>query len=236
LHEYPSYNAASTTSALPTLFSKAYASAGQLDSVIRRLPLPEPAWITEYNLEPKHPPSANPAQLTYAHALFAAEMTLLMPRIRDLHRVNFFAAFGPGPGYAYDPGTGSHDGTVLSPSGLAMQWIDQAARCATSTAPIRFPHGPALTPGGSPALLGQSFGTNGSSPREVLINLGDQAVNVRAGAVIPVASSYVQMTGDPIAPASAASQLTTGDGVVSNTIALAPYSITQVGGPAPERC
>jgi hypothetical protein len=235
LHKYPGYNAALTASGLPALFSEAYASVTQLDSVIAKLPVPEPAWITEYNLEPKHPNSPNPAQDTYAHALFAAEMALLMPRVRDSHRVDFWAAFGPGPGYAYDAGTGSGDGTVLSPSGLAIQWIDQAARCATSTAPIRFDDAPRLVPGGRSAVLGQLFGSDGGR-RAVLINLSGEAIKIRAGAVMPIGAPYAQMTGNPVAPTGAASQLATSDGVVTDTTVLAPYSITRIGGSAAQRC
>jgi hypothetical protein len=69
----------------------------------------------------------------------------------------------------------------------------------------------------------------------VLVNVGAQAVMVRAGGAITAGVSYQQAAGDPITPTRAASQVTMSSGTVGPPINLPAYSITRVAptGPLP---
>jgi hypothetical protein len=223
--EYPSYGQALTTTGLPALFAEPYASTEEVDSALAKLPVHEPAWIAEYNMLLKHPPNSNPAQLTYAHGLFVAEMELLALRVRGSEHVDFWTAFGGKADSAYDGGNGLGPGAVLSPAGLAIEWVDQAAHSAVATAEIDFTNAPTLAAGGPPALVGQAFFSN-TGQQDVLLNLTGQPVTVRAGAAIPVGSGYRQVTGDPTQPLSDASRLPLASGIVGKTITLPAYSIT----------
>jgi hypothetical protein len=230
LHKYPGYRKSLQTTGLPALFAQPYAAVKDLNSVLGRLPVPEPAWVTEYNIEPKGESTGNPAELTYAHALFVAELELLAPRIHGSRHVDFWTAFGAKALAAYDGGTtpGSSDGTVLSPAGLAVQWVDLAAHAAVATAQIAFSHPPTLGVNGPPALLGRAFFSS-RGERDVLLNLSSTPVTVRAGRAVAVGKPYHQATGNPTEAVSAASQLPISSGTVGRTITLPPDSITLIG-------
>lgn len=228
LHEYPQYTQALMPDGLRTLFAEPYAGEQDIKSVISKLPVAEPAWIDEYNLKLKYPAGGqNPAQRTYAQGLFVAEMELLTSRVGDSRLLDFWSAFGGQSDYAYF-------GTTLTPSGLALEWINGAAHCATRSAELTFKGGP--TEGSSEAaLIGQAFSSR-TTQREVIVNLGASSVLLRGAAAIPSGAAYRQVTGDPARQTDAASQLTTSAGRVGNTISIPKYSITVIGPKAQLRC
>jgi hypothetical protein len=181
-----------------------------------------PVWITEYSLS-LHWSQGNPAQRTYANALFESEAALLLARtVPDSALVNYWSSFGPENNYAE---TGTNP-TTQTPVGLAMAWVGKAAQGAASETPIEFAGAPTLGSGGDPAVLGTSFGTGHG---ELLINLTKQAVTVAPGKAIPAGASYQQVTGDPTAEVSDASTLTSRHGTVGTSLSLAPYSMTLIG-------
>jgi hypothetical protein len=223
LHDHPKYDQSLTTSGLPSLFTEPYTSAANLENVSGTLH-GAPVWITEYSLSEQFT-QGNPAQRTYANALFESEAALLLPQtVRAATLVDYWSSFGGALNYA-DTGTNP---TVLTPVGLAMTWLDQAAHAATSVAPIVFSGGPTLGTSGEPALVGDSFsGANGRA--ELLVNLSSEAVRIPSGAAIASGAGYRQATGDPTEQVSAASRLTTSRGTVTQAITLAPYSLALVG-------
>lgn len=232
LHEYPSYDKALTTAGLPALFSEPYAGVQDIDTALSEFPVARPAWITEYNLRPAHPHNSNPPQATYAQALFAAEMDLLAPDARGADRSDYWTSFGAGVDNAYGGGGPTPS---LTPSGLALKWVNEPARGAKTSARIDFTGGPTLGRGGEPALVGRVYAT-GTTHTEVLLNLSGHGVAVQGGSAIPARQLYRQGIGDPIAPMSTASHITCKSGTTGKTITLPAYSITQAGAPAKAGC
>lgn len=221
-HEYPKYDLALTNSRLPALFELPYSHAASLKSVASRVKLP--AWITEYNLDFKTPATdKHPAELTYARALFVAEMDLLSPRVSYSTRADMYSSFQRGPGYAYD-------GTTLTPTGVATEYVDRAAVCSRKTAAISFPNGPTLGSSGYAGLMGQAF-FDRKTQRDVLLNLTSKRVTLPSGAAIPDGLPYKEVSGAPVKDTTAASALRSSSGTVNGRLALAPYSITLVGAP-----
>jgi len=225
LHEYPASDTALTAAGLPALFTEPYTGVLNIDTALANLPVSLPAWITEYNLRPKHAKNSNPAQATYAQALFAAEMDLLAREAGGADRIDYWTSFGPAVDNVFG---GSGATPSLSPSGLALTWVNQAAACATTTTRIEFAGGPALGSGGKPALVGRVYST-ATVQREMLLNLSGQAVVVQGGSAIPAGQDYRQGTGDPIAPISTASQIHVNTGITGKNIRLPAYSITEAG-------
>ena len=231
LHVYPFDNTALTTSALPGLFSEPYTSLTSISSAVGRLPVARPTWLTEYNLRPKHTPNSNPAQTSYAQALFAAEMSLLLTEhVPSAQLIDFWAAFGSNASYSY---AGRASDPPLTPGGLAQQLVDEAGHGATLTRPIIFTGAPALEAGGRAALIGQSF-TASPARREVLVNLSPQALTIKTGTAIPAGQAYEQVTysGSPAAQVAAASALTINHGTTGSSLSMPAYSIILVNPPA----
>jgi hypothetical protein len=219
LHDHPAYDQSLTVSGLPDLFTEAYTSAASISQVTREFP-GTPAWITEYGLS-LHSTASNPAQLTYANALFEAEAAMLLAqKVSDATLVDYWAGFGPGLNYAYTS-------SGLTPAGLAMTWLDEAARGARTGTQITFPGGPALAPGGDPALVGESFSGTGTRG-EMLINLSGSPVTIAAGTAIPAGAPYRQATGQPTSQIATAAQLTITSGTIGRSLVLAPYSMTVI--------
>ena len=223
LHDHPRFQQSLTVDGLPTLFTEPYTSAAHLQNVSGTLS-GLPVWITEYSLSEGFS-LGNPAQRTYANALFEDEAAVLLTQtVKTATLIDYWSSFGPNLNYAYS-GTNP---TQLTPVGLAMKWLDQAAGGAGSVAPIVFSGGPTLGTSGDSALVGDSFPSS-AGRHELLVNLSGRAVAVASGAAIPSGATYQQVTGDPIAQIPAASQLTPSSGTVGQTITLAPYSLTRVG-------
>jgi hypothetical protein len=228
LHVYPSDNQALTTSGLPALFTEPYSELGTINGVVGRLPVSRPVWLTEYNLRPKHTANSNPAQTSYAQALFVTEMDLLLAEHVPAARfIDFWSAFGGNASYSY---AGSPSDPALTPGGLALELVDAAAHSATLTRPILFSGAPDLAPGGSPALIGQSF-TAGQARHEVLVNLSSQALSMATGAAIPAGRPCEQVTypGSPAAQVAAASALTVAHSTTGKSLSVPAYSIVVVG-------
>ncbi len=224
LHVYPSYNKALTTSGLAALFTEPYTELTDIGSVAGSLPFARPLWLTEYNLRPKHTANANPAQMSYAQALFVTEMDLLLAEhVTAAQFVDLWSAFGPNASYAY---AGSAASPALTPGGLALSLVDQAARGATSTRPIDFTGTPVLGSGGPPALIGQRF-VSGSVRPEVLVNLSSQTVTINTGGAIPAGKAYEQVTysGSPVAQVGTASALTVQHLTTGGSLSVPAYSI-----------
>jgi hypothetical protein len=222
LHDHPEYNQSLTISGLPALFTEPYTSAANLDDATKQPDLAGmPVWITEYSLS-LHWTQGTPAQRTYANALFESTAALLLARtVPTVALVDYWSAFGPENSYA-ETGT---DPTTQTPVGLAMAWLDQAARGATSETPIDFAGVPTLGGSGDPAVLGTSFGTGHGT---LLINLAGRTVTVAPGSTIRPGSSYQQVIGDPTAEISDGSTLRSSHGTVGTSLALGPYSMTLI--------
>lgn len=220
LHIHPEYNKSLTTSGLPTLFTLPYTSAVDVAAATKEFP-GTPAWITEYGLS-LHWNKGNPAQLTYANALFESEAAILLAQtVHAATLVDYWSAFGPALNYAY---TGKGRTAV----GLAMTWLDQAARDARTEAPLVFSNGPMLGATGDSALVGEVF-MHGSKRKELLVNLSGGPVTLPSGLAIQAGAPYQQVTGKPTERVTTAGQLATTHGTVGRSVTLAPYSITLVG-------
>lgn len=220
LHDHPQYNMSLTSSGLPALFAEAYSSAANLRKVTGEFP-GTPAWVTEYGLS-LHYTKGNPAQRTYANALFEDEAAVLLAQtVGDATLTNYWAAFGPDLSYAYTS-------NGLTPVGLAMTWLDEAARGARTAAPVVFSGGPALGSSGDSALVGESFADAGTR-REILINLSSGPVTIGTSPAVPAGARSRQVTGQPTEQITTASQLTVTSGTIAHSLTLAPYSITLVG-------
>ena len=228
LHEYEPAKTALTRAGLPALFDEPYTGVREIDTALSQLPVARPAWITEYNLSPAHPANSNPAERTFAQALFAAEMDLLAPTAGGAQLIDYWTSFGTGADNAY-----GGSGPALTPSGLALEWVDQAAACATASSQITFAGGPALPGGAEPALIGRVYSNGTPAQHEVLLNLSAQGAVVHSGSAVPAGQPYRQGAGAPIAPMSTAGQMSVTTGTTGRTVTLPPYSITQLGlGPA----
>jgi hypothetical protein len=135
-HDHPQYNESLTASGLPALFTLPYTSAANLAKVSKAFGR-TPTWITEYGLSLSFS-TGNPAQYTYANALWETEAAMLIAQdVHDATLVNYWAAFGSAVSYA-------HTASGLTPDGLAMTWLDQAARGARSETPLVFANAPRL--------------------------------------------------------------------------------------------
>jgi len=219
LHDHPKFDQSLTSAGLPALFGIPYQSADTVASATRDFP-GIPAWITEYGLS-LHWTKGNAPQLTYANALFEDEAAILLAaKVSDATLVNYWAAFGQAVNYAYTP-------AGLTPVGLAMQWLDQAARGARSFAPVVFGTGPTVGSGDS-ALVGAVF--SGPWSRHVLlVNLSGQSVTIAAGGAVTRGSGYRQVSGDPVRQIRTVSGLRILSGTVGESLILRPYSITAIG-------
>lgn len=223
LHDHPRYDGSLAADGLPELFTEPYTSTarvrtatGTLDGV--------PAWITEYGLS-MHWTKGNPAQRTYANALFESESAMLLAQHVDgADLLDYWAAFGSGVNYDYS----GADPTRLTPVGLAMTWLDDAARGATTMAPITFAGGPTLGTGHDSAVVGESF-SGRAAHREMLVDLGGRPVTLPGGAAVPSGARYQQATGNPVQQVPAASSLHIARGTIGSHLVLAPYSMTEVG-------
>jgi len=227
LHVYPSYSQALTPGGLPGLFSEPYQMMQQISSVTGALPPRLPTWLTEYNLLPKHAPNSNPAQTSYAQALFVTEMDLLLVhRVPSAQLIQLWAAFGGDASYAY---TGKPGNPQLTPGGLALTWVDKAAQGATASRPIVFTSAPVL-PGGFPALIGQIF-TSAAGSSRILVNLSPSAVPVKAGTAIPAGAPYEQITfaGSPARQVATASKLTISHNKAGMVLTVPAHSIIKIG-------
>ena len=226
LHVYPTYNQALTPGGLPGLFSEPYKEMQEISSVTGAMPVRLPTWLTEYNLLPKHAANSNPAQTSYAQALFVTEMGLLLVHhVPSAQLIQLWAAFGGDASYAY---TGKAGSPQLTPGGLALTWVDTAAQGATASRPIVFTGAPAL-PGG-PALIGQDF-TSAAGSARILVNLGSLAVSVKAGPAIPSGAAYEQITfaGTPAQQVTTASKLTVSHKKAGTVLTVPAYSIIKIG-------
>jgi hypothetical protein len=224
LHVYPPYEKALTTAGLPGLFTEPYAELATISGVLGSLPIARPVWLTEYNLGPNFTANSNPAQTSYAQALFVTEMDLLLAEhVTAARFVDFFEGFCSDGSCAY---AGKESKPSLTPGGLALELVDQAAHGATRTRPIVFSQTPTLGSGGSPALIGQRFST-GTVNREMLVNLSAQAVTIKTGAAIPSGEAYDQVTfaGGPVAQVGTASALTVQHRTTGSTLTVPAYSI-----------
>jgi hypothetical protein len=227
LHVYPSYDEALTTSGLPGLFTEPYSELTTINGVVGGLSVSRPVWLTEYNLRPKHTANSNPAQTSYAQALFVAEMDLLLAEhVPSAQFIELWSAFGGDASYTY---AGNPSDPPQTPGGLTLQLVDEAAHGATLTTPIVFAGAPTLTPGGSPALIGQSF-TSGKTIRDVLVNLSPQSLTIETGAAIATDEAYEQLTysGSPVAQVSKASALTVQNKTTGSTLTMPAYSFIVV--------
>jgi len=220
LHDHPEFNQTLTAAGLPALFAIPYSSAENVATATRQFP-GTPAWITEYGLS-LHFGGANAPQLTYANALFESEAAILLAQqVSAATLINYWSAFGPSLNYAYTA-------SGLTPAGLAMQWLDQAARGATREAPVVFSGGPVLGATGDPALVGESFRSGFAGGQStMLINLSGSTVTIGAAAF---GGGYRQVSGDPTREIGTASGLSTTSGYADRTITLAPYSMTVIKG------
>lgn len=224
LHDHPKFADSLTEAELPGLFAQAYSSARNVDEAAGKL-AGIPTWITEYSLS-EQPTPADPAQRTYANALFEpAAAILLTQSVPDATLLDYWSSFGPNLNYT-DTGTNP---TVLTPMGLAMSWLDQAAHQAVKAVPIVFSGGPTLGSTGDSALVGESFITANGVASDLLVNLSGQAVTVPTGSAVPSRRHYRQANGDPVKQIPAATDLTTTSGTVGASITLAPYSLTVIG-------
>jgi len=225
LHDHPTFDASLTTGRLPALFTEAYTSAANISRASKEL-RGAPAWITEYGLSLRST-AANPAQLTYANALFeGAAAVLLAQQVSDAKLVNFWAAYSPNDPSAYTT-------SGLTPDGLAMSWLDDAAYGARTATRITFPGGPVLATSGDPALVGESF--SGGTRGALLVNFSGSPVTVAAGNAIPTGARYCQATGNPVSQIPVAGKLTFAHGTTGRALTLPRYSITVVGGVSPCR-
>lgn len=222
LHLKPSWNGPVTTSLLPGMFGEPYQAVQQANAVMAALPGQEPAWLTEYNLAPDV--ATNAGQQVFAHTLFVAELELLVQRVTRATLTDYWTALSTSPNAAFIPAS---DGEPqLTPAGLAMQWVASAAANATASAPIRFGGGPLLSSHGPSALVGCRFSGGGA----VVVNLSPRTVLAPAGAAIASGSGFQQVSGDPTALVSYASQLTVTTGTVGDMVSLPPYSLTLLDG------
>jgi hypothetical protein len=227
LHVYPGLNKALTTSELPGLFTEPYSELTGISNVIGKLPVSRPVWITEYNLRPKHTPNSNPAQTSYAEPLFVTEMDLLLVgHVTSARFVDLWSAFGTNASYSY---AGSASSPQQTPGGLALELVDRASHGATLSRPIDFTGAPALTAGGSPALIGQSF-TSAAARREVLVNLSPHTLTIKTGPAIAAGKAYDQVTysGSPVSQVATASALTVKHLTTGSSISMPAYSIIVV--------
>jgi hypothetical protein len=221
LHDHPEYPRGLTTAGLPSLFELAYSSASNVTSVSRRLGH-VPVWITEYGLSLKAD-TGRPAQLTYANALFESAAAILLEQdVSDATLIDYWSSFGPAVNYAYTK-------NGLTPAGMAMQWLDEAAQGAQAAVPVEFSGGPVIGSSSDSALVGDVFLAD-RRQRAILLNLGGSAVSIAAGRVIPPGAHYQQATGNPLGETGTAGGLTTTNGTVGRSLTLAPYSMTVVSG------
>ena len=230
LHVYPTDDKTLTASGLPGLFTEPYTELAKISAVIGQLPASPKVWLTEYNLLPMHTPNGNPAQTSYAQALFVAEMNLLLAQhVPSAQFADLWAAFGGNASYAY---AGHPADPPQTPGGLALQLVDDASHGATQTRPMNFTGAPALTAGGAPGLIGQSF-TSATARREVLINLTGQVLTIKTGSAIPAGRRYelVSFSGSPVAQVSQASALTVKHETTGSSITVPAYSIILVNPP-----
>ena len=222
LHIKPESTTAVTAAGLNAYFSGPSATVQRTNSVVAALTNPEPTWLTEYNLRPDS--ASNPGQQVYAHALFVAELELLVQGINGSALVDYWTSFQDSLNGAYVP-LAAVGPPTLTPAGLALAWIGSAAAGTVASRPIAFDGGPTLGTGGSPALVGYRF----SNDRDVIVNLSPDTVTVPAGTAIPFGDAYQQVTGNPVQSVSYASQLSLSNGTVGDTLTLPPYSLTRVG-------
>jgi hypothetical protein len=220
LHTKPWWLGPLVPSELRKLFGEPSLVAQQANATIAALPYPLPAWITEYNLWPET--ATNPVHNTFAQALLVAEDSLMMRTVPDATLLDYWRSFSGSRNSAYVP---SSIGTpALTPAGLALEWIGTAATGATTSAPITF-SSPALRGHGPSALIGYQF----SGGRDVIVNVSPLPLVAPAGAAIPSGVPYQQVSADPVAKVTYASDLRVTDGTVRGTLTLPPYSLTLVG-------
>jgi hypothetical protein len=182
LHEYLRADQALTASGVPALLAEPATGVKEVRAAVAALPVRLPVWITEYSLRPGHTPNANPARLTYSHARFTAGMDLLAPRVTDTCLVECWSSFHTLATAAY---AGSGSAPVLSPAGVVLRWVDEAAAGAGAAAAVEIPSAP-LGSGGPPSVVGKAFSRTGPSPeaahaagsaqRSVIVNPGSSAV------------------------------------------------------------
>jgi hypothetical protein len=153
--------------------------------------------------------------------LIVVEMDLLLAsHVPTAQFVDFWSSFGANASNTY---AGAAASPVLTPAGLALSLVDQAARTGTRSQPIVFSGAPTVGQGGQPALIGERF----SAAAEVLVNLSSKTLTIKAGAAIPARARYERITyrHSPIAQVPTASDLTTKHGTTGTTVRMAPYSI-----------
>jgi hypothetical protein len=223
IHVKPEWMAPVTANDIQDLFTEPYAVLGRANAVIAGLPVQAPVWVTEYNLRPDS--ASNPGQQVYAHALLVAELALLVQALSSSTLVNYWTSLQASLNGAYVSSAVLSSPPALTPAGLALAWVGGAAAGASYSYPIVFARGPTLGPGGPPALVGYRF----SNGNDVLVNLSSQPVTLPAGIVIPSGAAYRQVTDDPTASVSYASQLPLSSGTVGGMLTLPRYSLTLVG-------
>jgi hypothetical protein len=235
VHSHPRFATPLTLSNLPQFFDLAYTSvngvstavANSLAASLSGVQTPR-EWLTEIGFSL----NAGGNQKTFADVLAnSVQALLLATAMPDTTQAEFWSSFGAEVPYAYlaTPSSPNQQTTVtLTPDGRVMTWVDQAAQGATAMTPITFSGGPVLSGTSNPALVGASF-TKGTSPAQILVNLGGQARTVPVGTVVPAGRPYQQLsTSDPTGPININSAPKPSHGTTSAAtgLRLAPYSIT----------
>lgn len=229
LHDYPGPSFKNLTSAnLPSLFGGPYKAVSDITTAAKTLD-DKPIWLTEYNLDPwvnNHKGGGgapNPVQLTYAHELFLAELSLMLPRADHVSLADSWSTFGKTAslGDWANPPTGT-----LTPGGQAVQFVDTAGHGASSSETVTVPGAPTL-PDGQPGATGQAFSGSGNGTTAVFVNLTDKALTVPVGTDVPAGAPYEQVSGNPTVQQTAAGTPNTGT-VGGTELTLPAYSVTLV--------
>jgi hypothetical protein len=191
-------------------------------------------WITEYNLSDGNLNNYAIAS-SWAHGLYTASFFSLMleePKISMLlnHQITGSPAFASLASYTLFGDTISNRMTA---EGNAMRLIHKAIGGNQSATKLQFSLNPMITVGPTnyPSLIGWKF-ENGSNKEFIFLNLSGTTFQLDLASLQNASLSYEQITAaNPLQLNLTTQNLSVIKGSFTNTLSVAPYSLTYGGPP-----
>ncbi|MEO5673314.1 MAG: hypothetical protein ABIQ74_01585 [Chitinophagales bacterium] len=203
-------------------------------------------WITEYNMNN----NTAPVQGTWLHGLYVALISMkFLEDLRITHCIYFTMCgkagygaiftddngfgFGSGPKKEFVPPPDPPKTTPwsFSAAGYTMSRYGEAVKGKEKATLISFKNVPQLkcgTDGFSyPALYGWKF-TAGASQEIIILNLSSLSISCDVQGICSPESRYIQSSAEAYTYVAKGNEMKTEEGVVSNSLALKPFSLTLI--------
>jgi hypothetical protein len=198
-------------------------------------PSPMGIWLTEFGMDS----TIYAAHGLWLHGLFGAALVMQYLELVPISVACLYNVAGDALNGAIltesQPFKRQYDLTpvatyTLSALGMAFQMLGQAMHGAIDARHMQFQPSPTIV-GSNKLSYAGVFGLvfkNDHGARAFILNLLGDSVTVNLGQVIPQASRFTQLSGDPLQRVTGPSKLNRRSANFVNVVTLAPYSLTLI--------